>query len=148
LHDFYLSYFLFKLLLFSKRLSGAAMTYGSSNLNSSNNSNNDQIIYNSTTTNSIIQRAHNNFAMNQYNSSSNTSTRRSWSTFAFNNKNFPDGKLTYEQNATGNNGGTTTYTKLYLTDNSDLNKFGSHVRDKFSERTNQDVMARASTILL
>lgn len=124
------------------------MTYGSSNLNSSNNSNNDQIIYNSTTTNSIIQRAHNNFAMNQYNSPSNTSTRRSWSTFAFNNKNFPDGKLTYEQNATGNNGGTTTYTKLYLTDNSDLNKFGSHVRDKFSERTNQDVMARASTILL
>lgn len=128
------------------------MTYGSSNLNSNSNSNsnNDQIIYNAT--NSIIQRAHNNLAMNQYNSPSNTSTRRSWSTFAFNNKNFPDGKLSYEQNyATGSsNGGTTTYTKLYLADNSELNKFSSQVRDntKFNERTNQDVMARASQIVM
>lgn len=87
-------------------------------------------------TSKFIQRASNTSALNQ------TTPRRSWSTFAFNNKNFPDGKLT-DESSQGTLGATT---KLFLNDSSEMNKFG--LKDAKTERTNQDVMARASQIVM
>lgn len=78
------------------------------------------------------------------------SPRKSWSSIAYNNKNFPDGKLVYDQQqaaaaatatagVTGGGGGSlvggTTSSKLF---NKGYTKF---------ERSGQDVMARASQIV-
>lgn len=90
----------------------------------------------SDSTSKFMQRASNTNALNQ------TTPRRSWSTFAFNNKNFPDGKLTYESSQ-GTMGATT---KLLLNDSSEMNKFG--LKETKIERTNHDVMARASQIVM
>lgn len=66
------------------------------------------------------------------NASSNRNPRRSWSSIAFNNKNFPDGKLIYESSQNSNeNNGNKAFSKNYA---------------RF-ERSGQDVMARASQIV-
>ena len=90
----------------------------------------------SDSTSKFMQRAANLSALNQ------TTPRRSWSTFAFNNKNFPDGKLTYESSQ----GTIGTTTKLLLNDSSEMNKFG--LKETKIERANHDVMARASQIVM
>lgn len=80
--------------------------------------------------------------------------RRSWSTFAFNNKNFPDGKLTYESQQVCGSGsispgivGGTSYSKLIMNDVNEMSKYAG-VKDNKFERCNQDVMARASQIVM
>ncbi|XP_055911615.1 unconventional myosin-IXa-like isoform X1 [Eupeodes corollae] len=60
-------------------------------------------------------------------------TRRSWSSIAFNNKNFPDGKLVYESSQAG------------VMENSS-NKLFSKNYSRF-ERSSQEVMAKASQIV-
>lgn len=60
-------------------------------------------------------------------------TRRSWSSIAFNNKNFPDGKLVYESSQAG------------VLENSS-NKLFSKNYSRF-ERSSQEVMAKASQIV-
>lgn len=75
------------------------------------------------------------FAQYQQNVPPNRSPRKSWSSIAYNNKNFPDGKLGYElQSLTSN-----------ITTNSNSKLFGKGAM-KF-ERPGQDVMARASQIV-
>lgn len=103
---------------FSKRLSN--------NINSDN-----------TTSNYLQQRSPTNYL------SMSQSGRKSWSNFTFNNKNFPDGKLSYECNNTSYNSNT----KLSPSDNIyDKSKF-LNKENKF-ERSSQDVMARASQIVM
>lgn len=63
------------------------------------------------------------------------SPRKSWSSIAYNNKNFPDKKLGYEQHSITTNIG-----------NNANNKYFSKGYNKF-ERSGQDVMARASQIV-
>lgn len=75
------------------------------------------------------------FAQYQHNVQPNKSPRKSWSSIAYNNKNFPDGKLGYELQSLTSNIPTTGNTKL----------FGKGAM-KF-ERHGQDVMARASQIV-
>lgn len=65
----------------------------------------------------------------------NKSPRKSWSSIAYNNKNFPDGKLVYDQQQTTVAVPTTATGKLF---NKGFTKF---------ERSGQDVMARASQIV-
>lgn len=75
------------------------------------------------------------FAQYQHNVQPNKSPRKSWSSIAYNNKNFPDGKLGYElQSITSN-----------ITTSSNAKLFGKGAL-KF-ERPGQDVMARASQIV-
>lgn len=63
------------------------------------------------------------------------SPRRSWSSIAFQNKNFPDGKMGYESNSLTNNNDDTGKSKYF---DKGMSKF---------ERSSQDVMARASQIV-
>lgn len=65
----------------------------------------------------------------------NKSPRKSWSSIAYNNKNFPDGKLVYDQQQATVAVPTTATGKLF---NKGFTKF---------ERSGQDVMARASQIV-
>lgn len=67
------------------------------------------------------------------------SPRRSWSSIAFQNKNFPDGKLGYETNNLTNNNSIGT-------DDTGKSKYFDKGMSKF-ERSSQDVMARASQIV-
>lgn len=62
------------------------------------------------------------------------SPRKSWSSIAYNNKNFPDKKLGYEQHSITTNTNNTN------------NKYFNKGYNKF-ERSGQDVMARASQIV-
>jgi hypothetical protein len=78
---------------------------------------------NEPTTNFVHHRVHS--PMNQ----ATTPPRRPWSTFTFNNKNFPDGKLSYESQQFG--GGEKSPWKI------------NDVTEK-----RQDVMARASQIVM
>ncbi|XP_037024477.1 unconventional myosin-IXa-like isoform X2 [Bradysia coprophila] len=75
------------------------------------------------------------FAQYQLNVQPNKSPRKSWSSIAYNNKNFPDGKLGYELQSLTSNVLTSNNSKL----------FGKGAM-KF-ERPGQDVMARASQIV-
>ncbi|GAB0091609.1 hypothetical protein DMENIID0001_064650 [Sergentomyia squamirostris] len=79
-------------------------------------------------------------SLQQFNYMNSKSPRRSWSSIAFNNKNFPDGKLGYEnsQNSSNNNNNNA--------DSSGNNKLFAKGFSKF-ERSSQDVMARASQIV-
>lgn len=79
---------------------------------------------NEPTTNFVHHRVHNS-PLNQ----ATTPPRRPWSTFTFNNKNFPDGKLSYESQQFG--GGEKNPWKI------------NDVTEK-----RQDVMARASQIVM
>lgn len=103
-------------------------------------------------TSSIEHRNNNASATTQLTTSSSSSSnrtssvvnpRRSWSSIAFNNKNFPDGKLVYENNQINNNN----------IDNNNSNTTTPASKTGFSksytkfERSSQDVMAKASQIV-
>lgn len=79
---------------------------------------------NEPTTNFIHHRVHNSPLQ------SATSPRRSWQ-FTFNNKNFPDGKLSYESQQTGER---TYWNDVVVRSSRDGNR--------------QDVMARANQIVM
>lgn len=80
---------------------------------------------NEPTTNFIHHRVHNSPLQTA------TSPRRSWQ-FTFNNKNFPDGKLSYESQQMGNE-------RTYWND---------VVRSSSRDGNRQDVMARANQIVM
>jgi len=86
---------------------------------------------NEPTTNFIHHRVHNS-PLGQ----ATTPPRRSWSTFTFNNKNFPDGKLSYESQQLG---GEKSPWKI--------NDVTEMVRSR-DGKERQDVMARASQIVM
>lgn len=95
---------------------------------------------NEPTTNFIHQRVHNSPI-----SQLTTQPRRSWSNFAFNNKNFPDGKLSYESQSlrTGN--------PIAMNDRSSWKANEGLVGDRLRDlngKERQDVMARASQIVM
>lgn len=85
---------------------------------------------NEPTTNFIQHRVHNSPLHHQVTSP----PRRSWSQFTFNNKNFPDGKLSYENQQLGGD-------RSWRNDISEIVR----IRDG---RERQDVMARASQIVM
>lgn len=89
-----------------------------------NNANNEP------TTNFIQHRVHNS-PLHQLTSP----PRRSWSTFTFNNKNFPDAKLSYENQQLG-------------CDKSPWRNDISEIVRSRDGRERQDVMARASQIVM
>lgn len=79
--------------------------------------------------------------------------RKSWSSIAYNNKNFPDGKLGYEHQqqavvgATAGQRGSSTAANQNMTSATNANnKLFSKGYSKF-ERSGQEVMARASQIV-
>lgn len=86
----------------------------------------------------------------------NKNPRKSWSSIAYNNKNFPDGKLGYEHQhvVAGSNPGqrssmssaTTANHNASTSNTTTGNKLLSKGFSKF-ERSGQDVMARASQIV-
>lgn len=134
--------------LYSNRYSHDSAMTNSNNNSIISNSNNDQMS-NFNTTN-YTKRVHNQLA-----STPTSPSRRSWTTYAFKNKNFPDGKLSYEQNFNNNNSNNNfnslnhggAYTKMYSHENS------SESSTKFSQNynkfeRNQDVMALASQIVM
>lgn len=86
---------------------------------------------NEPTTNYVHHRVHNS-PLNL----ATTPPRRSWSTFTFNNKNFPDGKLSYESQQMG---GDKNPWKI--------NDVTEMVRSR-DGKERQDVMARASQIVM
>lgn len=86
---------------------------------------------NEPTTNFIQHRVHNS-PLNQ----ATTPPRRSWSTFTFNNKNFPDGKLSYESQQLGCDKSPWKF-----------NDVTEIVRSR-DGKERQDVMARASQIVM
>lgn len=86
---------------------------------------------NEPTTNFVHHRVHNS-PLNQ----ATTPPRRSWSTFTFNNKNFPDGKLSYESQQTG-----AEKNPWKINDVAEM----ARVREG---KDGQDVMARASQIVM
>jgi hypothetical protein len=106
--------------LFSKRINSTT-TFMALNAN------------NEPTTNFIHHRVHNPLTQ------ATTPPRRSWSTFTFNNKNFPDGKLTYESQQMGIGGGEKNPWKI-------VNDVTEMARSRDSK--GQDVMARASQIVM
>ncbi|XP_058824121.1 unconventional myosin-IXb-like isoform X2 [Topomyia yanbarensis] len=87
--------------------------------------------------------------------------RRSWSSYAFSNKNFPDGKLSYEcqqqqqqqqqQSSSGSQSSVYSNSGKQSTTNAAGGKMGYNsslaARNRF-ERSTQDVMARASQIVM
>ncbi|XP_062564162.1 unconventional myosin-IXb-like isoform X1 [Armigeres subalbatus] len=100
------------------------------------------------------------------NSSATGTPRRSWSSYAFNNKNFPDGKLSYEcaagsgqaspstvhnsssagkQSSAANSSGAGK--QLGYGGNQSSSSSSLAARNRF-ERSSQDVMARASQIVM
>lgn len=86
---------------------------------------------NEPTTNFVHHRVHNS-PLNL----ATTPPRRSWSTFTFNNKNFPDGKLSYESQQMG---GEKNPWKI--------NDVTEMIRSR-EGKERQDVMARASQIVM
>lgn len=103
---------------FSKRIINSTTTFMALHTN------------NEPTTNFIQHRVHNS-PLQQVTSP----PRRSWSNFTFNNKNFPDGKLSYESQQMG--GDKSSW-------KNDINEI---VRTR-DGRERQDVMARASQIVM
>lgn len=83
---------------------------------------------NEPTTNFIQHRVHNSPIQ-----TTATSPRRSWQ-FTFNNKNFPDGKLSYESQQIGNS-------------NNERASWNDVVRSS-RDGNRQDVMARANQIVM
>ncbi|XP_021704906.1 unconventional myosin-IXa isoform X4 [Aedes aegypti] len=99
------------------------------------------------------------------NSSAAGTPRRSWSSYAFNNKNFPDGKLSYECSATSgqaNSSPSSVYNSSSASKQSSTTNSGGGgkqlgyggnlssslaARNRF-ERSSHDVMARASQIVM
>jgi len=98
---------------------------------------------NEPTTNFVYHRVHNS-PLN----STTTSPRRSWSTLTFNNKNFPDGKLSYESQQLGGGviGGGSSGSVSGSWKINDVTNEMARARDSGKER--QDVMARASQIVM
>lgn len=86
---------------------------------------------NEPTTNFVHHRVHNS-PLHQ----ATTPPRRSWSTFTFNNKNFPDGKLSYESQQLG---GEKSPWKM--------NDVTEMVRTR-DGKDRQDLMERASQIVM
>lgn len=86
---------------------------------------------NEPTTNFIQHRVHNSPL-----SQATTPPRRSWSTFTFNNKNFPDGRLSYESQQMG-----AEKSPFKINDVTEI------VRSR-DGKERQDVMARASQIVM
>lgn len=92
---------------------------------------------NEPTTNFIHQRVHNSPI-----SQLTAQPRRSWSNFAFNNKNFPDGKLSYESQSV--RGGP-----VAINDRSSWKAGEGLIGDRLRDgKERQDVMARASQIVM
>lgn len=126
---------------FSKRLNATTTTTATDSTQSSSSLSSSQT---TTTTYQrqqlLLQQQQQNY-LNKTNSTNNNNNnvnpRRSWSSIAFNNKNFPDGKLGYESNNNiGLNDDNGTKNKYLFTKG--ITKF---------ERSSQDVMARASQIV-
>lgn len=118
LFDFYMLNYVFDVKLCSKQIKSTTTFMA---LNASNEP----------TTNFVHHRVHSS-PMSQ----ATTPPRRSWSTFTFNNKNFPDGRLSYESQQFG---GEKNPWK-----SSDVSEI---VRSR-EGKDRQDVMARASQIVM
>ncbi|XP_055612970.1 unconventional myosin-IXb-like, partial [Uranotaenia lowii] len=159
----------------AKRISNVMHDITSSNT-SSNNSSGSNINYHRQSTPAGQQQSFSN----SFGAGSVGTPRRSWSSYAFNNKNFPDGKLSYEcqqqqlQNSTstsasvvsstssstttpsvysssasGNNNGKHHHQQQVANSAGGRASYGSSLaaRSRF-ERSTQDVMARASQIVM
>lgn len=147
----------------SKRISNA-MHDITSTAGSNNNSN--SVSYRQSLGPGTVQSSYNST------SGGGGTPRRSWSSYAFNNKNFPDGKLSYEstqnqppQQTSGASASSALYS-VYSSNASGSNSSGKQsaanagsagtsgklssslaARSRF-ERSSQDVMARASQIVM
>ncbi|XP_062564163.1 unconventional myosin-IXa-like isoform X2 [Armigeres subalbatus] len=140
----------------SKRISNAMHDITSNALNS--NAHGSGNIYRQSLGPGTVQAA--------TNSSATGTPRRSWSSYAFNNKNFPDGKLSYEcaagsgqaspstvhnsssagkQSSAANSSGAGK--QLGYGGNQSSSSSSLAARNRF-ERSSQDVMARASQIVM
>ena len=153
----------------SKRISNAMHDITSS-AGSNSNSNNSVSYRQSLGPGGTVQAS--------FSSSGGGTPRRSWSSYAFNNKNFPDGKLSYEstqnqqqhpqQNQSSGSSASSSLYSVYSSNASSSNSSGKQsaanagntggtgsgklssslaARSRF-ERSSQDVMARASQIVM
>lgn len=153
----------------SKRISNAMHDITSNALNSNAHGNSGSAnTYRQSAGPGTIHASSSGYGSNSSSSSSGT-PRRSWSSYAFNNKNFPDGKLSYECSAAS--GQASSPSSVYNSSSSSASKqssatnsgggkqlgYGGNLsssaasalaaRNRF-ERSSHDVMARASQIVM
>ncbi|XP_059621402.1 unconventional myosin-IXa-like isoform X2 [Phlebotomus argentipes] len=141
LRAFFRGYFAFRTAGIKHRLERADQAFSKVTVKTRYRPHNDLLIskrVNNTTSDLTSMHHHQQSPIQQFNYM-NKSPRRSWSSIAFNNKNFPDGKLGYENSQNSNNNNNNS-------DSGGNNKLFAKGFSKF-ERSSQDVMARASQIV-
>ncbi|XP_062564164.1 unconventional myosin-IXa-like isoform X3 [Armigeres subalbatus] len=167
LRAFFRGYFAFRSAGIKHRKERADQSYSKLSTKSRYRAPNESIVSNAHGSGNIYRQSLGPGTVQAATNSSATGTpRRSWSSYAFNNKNFPDGKLSYEcaagsgqaspstvhnsssagkQSSAANSSGAGK--QLGYGGNQSSSSSSLAARNRF-ERSSQDVMARASQIVM